>query len=180
MKFIPTSIPEVVLIEPKVFGDSRGFFMETWNKKVFAEGGINAHFVQDGHSRSAKGVLRGLHYQIENTQGKLIRVIAGEIFDVVVDIRRSSPSFGSWVSVRLNALDRRMLWIPPGFAHGFYVLSEFAEVLYNLTNFYSPEHERCILWSDPDLAIDWPLEGPPGLSGKDTAGVHFMQAEVFS
>jgi dTDP-4-dehydrorhamnose 3,5-epimerase len=180
MKFTSTSIPEVVLLEPKVFGDRRGFFMESWNEKVFFEGGINARFVQDGHSRSAQGVLRGLHYQVENTQGKLIRVIAGEIFDVAVDLRKSSPTFGKSVSVRLNAIDHRMLWIPPGFAHGFYVISEYAEVLYNLTNFYSPQHERSILWNDPDLAIDWPLDGPPSLSEKDAVGVSFKQAEVFS
>lgn len=179
MKFIPTSIPDVVLVEPKVFGDARGFFFESWSEKGFAEYGIKTTFAQDSHSRSGKGVLRGLHYQIRQPQGKLVRVVSGEIFDVVVDIRRTSRYFGRSVAVSLNAENKRMLWVPPGFAHGFYVLSEYAEVLYKQTAYYAPEHERSILWNDPDLSIAWPLIGPPTLSEKDASGVPFKQADCF-
>lgn len=179
MKFLPMSIPDVILIEPRVFGDTRGFFFESWNTRDFAAGGIDAEFVQDSHSRSVRGVLRGLHYQISQPQGKLIRVAAGEIFDVVVDIRKSSPTCGRHVAVRLTADNHEMLWVPPGFAHGFCVVSEYAEILYKQTAFYAPEHERSILWSDPELAIDLPLEGTPILSGKDKAGMPFRQAEIF-
>ena len=179
MKFTPCSVPDVVLIEPKVFGDARGFFMESWCEHVFAAAGINAHFVQDNYSRSGKGVLRGLHYQIQKTQGKLIRLAAGAIFDVVVDIRRSSPTFGNKVQVRLTAESHQMLWVPPGFAHGFYVLSDSVDVLYKCTDYYAPEYERSILWNDPDLAIDWPLSGEPVLSAKDAAGRPLKSAEIF-
>jgi len=179
MKVIPTRLPEVLLLEPRVFGDSRGFFFESWNEREFEHAGIRAHFVQDNHSRSDKGVLRGLHYQIRQPQGKLIRVIAGEIFDVAVDVRRNSPTFGKWEGVRLGAESHRMLWVPVGYAHGFCVLSEFAEVLYKTTDFYAPEHERCILWNDPELRIDWPLTGAPALLAKDAAGARLRDAEVF-
>jgi len=178
MKVTPTQLPEVLLLEPRVFGDSRGFFFESWNEREFERAGIRARFVQDNHSRSGKGVLRGLHYQIRQPQGKLIRVIAGEIFDVAVDIRRSSPGFGKWEGVRLSAESRSMLWIPVGFAHGFYVLSDFAEVLYKATDFYSAEHERCLLWNDPELGIAWALAAPV-LSAKDAAGARLRDAEVF-
>jgi dTDP-4-dehydrorhamnose 3,5-epimerase len=179
MKVTPTRLSEVLLLEPRVFGDARGFFFESWNEREFEGAGIHARFVQDNHSRSARGVLRGLHYQIRQPQGKLIRVVSGEIFDVAADIRRSSPTFGRWEGVRLNAESYKMLWIPAGFAHGFCVLSEFAEVLYKATDYYAPEHERCILWSDPDLHIDWPLPGAPALSAKDAAGTRLRDAEVF-
>ena len=179
MKVIPTRFPEVLLLEPRVFGDTRGFFLESWNEREFERTGIRARFVQDNHSRSAKGVLRGLHYQIRQPQGKLIRVLAGEIFDVAVNIRRSSPTFAQWEGIRLNAESFKMLWIPSGFAHGFCVLSEFAEVLYKATDYYAPEHERCILWNDPELHIDWPLSNTPALSAKDAAGVPLRDAEVF-
>lgn len=179
MKISPTRLPEVLLIEPKVFGDARGFFLESWNERGFAAAGIRARFVQDNHSRSERNVLRGLHYQIRQPQGKLVRVVAGEIFDVAVDIRRSSPDFGRWEGVRLNAESHKMLWIPAGFAHGFCVLSEFAEVLYKATEYYAPEHERCILWNDRELHIDWPLPSTPTLSAKDTAGTRLRDAEVF-
>lgn len=168
-----------MLIEPKVFGDACGFFLEIWSKRAFAEGGINANFVQDSHSRSARGVLRGLHFQIRQAQGKLVKVVSGEIFDVAVDIRRSSPSFGRHIGVRLKADADQMLWIPPGFAHGFYVLSEYADVLYKQTDYYAPEYERSIFWGDPDLAIDWPLVGPPTVSGKDASGTRFKLAALF-
>ena len=161
MKVTPTGLSEVLLLEPRVFGDARGFFFESWNEREFERAGIRARFVQDNHSRSGRGVLRGLHYQIRQPQGKLIRVVAGEIFDVAVDIRRSSPTFGRWEGVRLNAESHKMLWIPVGFAHGFCVLSDFAEVLYKATEFYAPEDERCILWNDPDLHIDWPSPARP-------------------
>ncbi|MGB9713199.1 MAG: dTDP-4-dehydrorhamnose 3,5-epimerase [Dissulfurimicrobium sp.] len=181
MNVIPTVIPEVLIIEPKVFGDERGFFFESYNKKRFMElTGIDREFVQDNHSRSIMGVLRGLHYQIRQTQGKLIRVIVGEVFDVAVDIRRSSPNFGKWVSVRLSAENRRMLWVPPGFAHGFLVLSKVAEFLYKTTDYWAPEFERTIIWNDPDLAIDWPISNKPILSPKDMAGKFFKDAEVFA
>ena len=180
MKIIPFEIPDVYLVEPKVFGDERGFFMESFNERTFkASTGTDAHFVQDNHSRSRKGVLRGLHYQIRQPQGKLIRIIAGEVFDVAVDIRRRSPTFGKWTATRLSAENHRQLWIPEGFAHGFLVLSEFADVLYKTTDFYAPEHERCIRWDDPDLAIAWPLEGTPIVSKKDEVGTPLRQAEVF-
>jgi len=179
MKTSPTRLPEVLLIEPKVFGDARGFFLESWNEREFEAAGIRARFVQDNHSRSERNVLRGLHYQIRQPQGKLVRVVAGEIFDVAVDIRRNSSTFGRWEGVRLNAESYKMLWIPAGFAHGFCVLSEFAEVLYKATDYYAPEHERCILWNDPELDIDWPLPGTPGLSAKDAAGARLRDAEVF-
>jgi dTDP-4-dehydrorhamnose 3,5-epimerase len=179
MKVIPTRLPEVLLIEPKVFGDPRGFFFESWNEHEFERAGIRAHFVQDNHSRSGQGVLRGLHYQIHQPQGKLIRVVAGEIFDVAVDIRRSSPTFGRWEGVHLNAESYRMLWIPAGFAHGFCVLSEFAEVLYKATDYYAPEHERCIQWNVQELGINWPFPGDPKLSPKDAAGLRLRNAEVF-
>ncbi len=179
MKVNPTRLPEVLLLELRVFGDARGFFLESWNEREFERTGIRARFVQDNHSRSGRGVLRGLHYQIRQPQGKLIRVVAGEIFEVAVDIRRSSPTFGRWEGVRMNAESHKMLWIPSGFAHGFCVLSEFAEVVYKATDYYAPEHERCILWSDPKLDIDWPLPGPPVLSAKDAAGTPLQDAEVF-
>jgi dTDP-4-dehydrorhamnose 3,5-epimerase len=179
MKVIPTRFPEVMLLEPRVFGDARGFFLESWNEREFERTGIRARFVQDNHSRSERGVLRGLHYQIRQPQGKLIRVVAGEIFEVAVDIRRSSPTFARWEGIRLNAESYKMLWIPSGFAHGFCVLSEFAEMLYKATDYYAPEHERCILWSDPELDIDWPLPSPPVLSAKDAAGTPLQDAEVF-
>ncbi len=181
MKFFPTRIPEVVVIEPQLFGDHRGFFMETWQQRAFAEAGIDQTFVQDNHSRSSQGILRGLHYQIQQPQGKLVRVISGEVFDVAVDIRQGSPTFGQWVGERLSAVNRLMLWVPPGFAHGFYVISPEAEFLYKCTDFYAPAHERAILWNDPDLAIAWPLVGgaAPVLSAKDAAAVPFRDAEVY-
>jgi dTDP-4-dehydrorhamnose 3,5-epimerase len=179
MEAIATTIPDVLLIQPKVFGDSRGFFFESWNERDFTRLGINTRFVQDNHSRSGRGVVRGLHYQIRQPQGKLIRVCAGEIFDVVVDIRRSSPTFGQKVSVRLNGEDHRMLWVPPGFAHGFCVLSDYADVLYKSADYYAPEHERSILWNDPDIGIEWPLTGDPILSAKDKIGKPLREAELF-
>jgi dTDP-4-dehydrorhamnose 3,5-epimerase len=178
MKIIPTAIPEVVLLEPKVFGDDRGFFFESWNQRTFADLGIAADFVQDNHSKSQKNVLRGLHYQIENAQGKLVRVTAGEVYDVAVDLRRSSPTFGQWVGFTLSSADKRMAWIPPGFAHGFCVTSETAEFLYKTTDYWSPAHERTLLWNDPQLAIPWPLDGEPLLAAKDAAGLAFGQAET--
>ncbi len=181
MNVIATNIPDVLIIEPKVFGDDRGFFYESSNKKRFAElTGINVEFVQDNHSKSARHVLRGLHYQIQQAQGKLVRATVGEVLDVVVDIRKSSPTFGQSVSVILSAENKRMLWVPPGFAHGFVVLSEVAEFLYKTTDYYAPEYERAILWNDPVLGIDWQLMGAePLLSGKDRAGVPLDRAEVF-
>jgi dTDP-4-dehydrorhamnose 3,5-epimerase len=176
----PTAIADVLLIEPKVFGDPRGFFLESWNAKVFAETGIAATFVQDNHSRSPRGVLRGLHYQIRQPQGKLVRVVAGEVFDVAVDLRRTSPTFGRWVGERLSADNKRMLWIPPGFAHGFLVLSESADFLYKTTDYYAPEHERVLAWNDPELGIKWPLAGTPTLSARDAAGTRLRDAEVFA
>jgi dTDP-4-dehydrorhamnose 3,5-epimerase len=174
-----TAIPEVLLIEPKVFGDARGFFLESWNAKAFAAAGIPATFVQDNHSRSQRGVLRGLHYQLRQPQGKLVRVVAGEVFDVAVDLRRASPTFGRWVGDRLSAENKRVLWIPAGFAHGFLVLSDSADFLYKTTDYYAPEHERVIAWNDPDLAIDWPLAVAPALGARDAAGARFRDAEVF-
>ncbi|MGB7542558.1 MAG: dTDP-4-dehydrorhamnose 3,5-epimerase [Burkholderiales bacterium] len=180
MKITPTRLPEVLLIEPEVFGDARGFFFESWNERAFEAAGIRARFVQDNHSRSAKNVVRGLHYQIRQPQGKLVRVISGEVFDVAVDIRRSSPNFGKWFGAKLSAENKAMLWIAPGFAHGFAVLSESAEFLYKTTDYWAPEFERSILWNDPDIGIAWPLAGPPVLSAKDAAGTPFRRAEVFS
>ena len=179
MKVERTSIADVLVIEPKVFGDARGFFMETWNARTFESLGIRAQFVQDNHSRSARNVLRGLHYQLRQPQGKLVRVTAGEIWDVAVDMRRSSPDFGRWTGIKLDAAARRMLWIPAGFAHGFVVLSEHAEVQYKTTDFYAPEQERTLLWNDPALAIAWPHQGAPLLSEKDRRGTPLAQAETF-
>lgn len=180
MNVIRTEIPEVLIIEPKVFGDERGFFYESFNAKRFAEAtGCNVDFVQDNHSRSVKGVLRGLHYQIQQPQGKLVRVAVGEVWDVAVDIRKGSPTFGKWVGVTLSATNHRQLWVPAGFAHGFVVVSDVAEFLYKTTDYYAPEHERCIRWNDPTLAIPWPLEGEPSLSGKDKQGLDLAQAELF-
>jgi dTDP-4-dehydrorhamnose 3,5-epimerase len=175
MKATPTKIADVILLEPKVFGDERGFFFESFNHKVFEEAtGVKTSFVQDNHSKSAKGVLRGLHYQVQNAQGKLVRVTQGEVFDVAVDIRKGSPTFGQWVGEMLSAENKRQLWVPAGLAHGFVVLSETAEFLYKTTDYYAPEHERCIAWDDPTLAIDWQLERiQPRLSVKDQAGVTF-------
>jgi len=182
MQAIPTPIPEVVVIEPKVFGDARGFFFDSFNAGRFAElTGITTPFVQDNHSKSARHVLRGLHYQIQQAQGKLVRVVTGEVLDVAVDIRRSSPTFGQAETIVLSAENKRMLWIPPGFAHGFVVLSESAEFLYKTTDYWAPQHERCILWNDPQLAIDWQLNGAkPLLSGKDQGGKLLKDAEVFA
>ena len=180
MQVIKTQHPEVLLLRPKVFGDARGFFFESYNRKAFAEIGITAEFVQDNHSRSAKGVLRGLHYQISQPQGKLVRVTVGEVFDVAVDLRRSSPQFGRVASFRLSAESHDMAWIPPGFAHGFQVLSDHAEFLDKTTDYYAPEFERCLRWNDPALAIDWPLDGAPRLSAKDQAGLPLAECEVFA
>ena len=177
----PTAIPEVVVVEPKVFGDDRGFFFESFNRARFAEAvGRDVEFVQDNHSLSSRGVLRGLHYQLPNPQGKLVRAVRGEVFDVAVDLRRGSPTFGRWVGERLSAENKRQLWIPEGFAHGFLVLSEQAEFLYKTTDYWHPEHERCIRWDDPTLAIAWPLQGgAPTVSAKDAAGVSFGAAPAF-
>jgi dTDP-4-dehydrorhamnose 3,5-epimerase len=180
MQVVTTALPDVLILEPKVFGDERGFFFESFNARQFAEAtGLHREFVQDNHSRSAKGVLRGLHYQVQQAQGKLVRVTAGEVFDVAVDLRRSSPTFGQWVGVHLSAENKRQLWVPEGFAHGFVVLSEFAEFLYKTTDYYAPEHERSIRWDDPTLAIDWQLTEAPQLSAKDQAGLNFQDAPVF-
>lgn len=181
MQFIPTEIPEVILLEPKIFSDSRGFLMETFQSRRFAEAGIIADFVQDNHSGSHGGTLRGLHYQINQPQGKLVRVTLGEVYDVAVDIRRSSPTFGSWVGAYLSAENKRQIWIPVGFAHGIYILSEWAEVVYKLTNLYSPASERTLLWNDPDLGIHWPLvDGkPPILSERDSKGKTLKEAQLF-
>ena len=180
MKFIPTLIPDVLLIEPRIFQDERGFFLESYQKKHFREAGIDADFVQDNHSKSQHGTLRGLHYQIRQPQGKLVRVIAGEIFDVAVDIRRHSPTFGKWVGDYLSSENKKMLWVPAGFAHGFYVTSPQAEVLYKATDYYAPEWERSILWNDPAINIGWPIQnGLPILSARDEAGELLSNAEVF-
>lgn len=180
MKAIPTSIPDVVVFEPRVFGDERGFFFESFNRRVFDEAtGTALEFVQDNHSRSIKGVLRGLHYQLPpRAQGKLVRVVQGEVFDIAVDIRKGSPTLGHWVGEILSAENRRQLWIPPGFAHGFLTLSESADFLYKTTDTYSPEHERCILWNDPALGIEWPLDGAPIVSAKDALGRVFAEADL--
>ena len=180
MKVIRTEIPDVLMIEPKVFGDERGFFFESYNERQWKEAtGLEVKFIQDNHSRSLGGVLRGLHYQISQPQGKLVRVISGEVFDVAVDLRKSSPSFGRWVGMHLSADNKRQLWIPGGFAHGFLVVSEAAEFLYKTTEYYAPEHERCIIWNDPDLGIRWPVRGEPVLSVKDAKGLSFKDAEYY-
>lgn len=180
MKILPTDIPDVLIIEPRVFEDDRGFFLESYNERAFSEKtGVAAKFVQDNHSRSSQNVLRGLHYQIQQPQGKLVRAIAGTVFDVAVDIRKSSPTFGHWVSCLLSAENKRQIWVPAGFAHGFLVVSETAEILYKTTDYYAPGHERCILWNDPDLAIDWPVSTNPVLSAKDRAGQPLRTAETF-
>lgn len=182
MKIIPTNLPEVLIVQPQVFEDARGFFMETFNQRKLAELGIVGDFVQDNHSRSQQGILRGLHYQIQHTQGKLVRVLLGEVYDVVVDLRRSSPTFGQSEAIRLSAENKRMLWIPPGFAHGFYTVSPWAEFFYKVTDYYAPQWERTLLWNDPQLGIDWPLiDGqPPLLSAKDAVGQLLSDAEVFA
>ena len=180
MRAIPTAIADVLVIEPKVFADARGFFFESFNERAFAqETGVTAKFVQDNHSRSVKNTLRGLHYQIQHAQGKLVRAVIGEVFDVVVDIRRSSPTFGQWVGERLSAENKKMMWIPPGLAHGFAVLSDSADFLYKTTDYWAPQYERTLLWNDPDLAIEWPLAGEPILAAKDQAGKRLSEAEVF-
>ena len=179
MRRINTEIAEVMLLEPKVFGDERGFFLESYNARTFAEIGLNRSFVQDNHSRSVRNVMRGLHYQLQQPQGKLVRVVAGAIWDVAVDIRRGSPTFGRHVAAELTAENRRMLWIPEGFAHGFVVLSDVADVLYRVTDFYAPECERTILWNDPELAIPWPLRDKAILSARDSQGVPLRDAELF-
>lgn len=180
MKVTPTAIPDVLVLEPQVFGDDRGFFFESFNARRFEElTGVSSTFVQDNHSKSAKGVLRGLHYQIRQPQGKLVRVLAGAVYDVVVDMRRSSPFYGRWVGIELSAGNRQQIWVPAGFAHGFVVTSETAEVSYKTTDYWAPEHERALLWNDPALAIDWPLTGEPMLSGKDSQGKLLADAESF-
>ena len=180
MKVIPTNIPDVLLVEPEVFGDDRGFFFESFNQRVWREQTcLTEDFVQSNHSRSARGVLRGLHYQIKKPQGKLVRVVVGEVFDVAVDLRKSSPTFGRWVGEHLSAENKKCLWVPPGFAHGFVVLSDAAEFLYKTTNYYSPEHERCILWNDPTIGIVWPLQQQPVLSVKDSEGRLFKDADLY-
>jgi dTDP-4-dehydrorhamnose 3,5-epimerase len=180
MQAEPMLLPGMLILEPKVFGDERGFFYESFNARRFeALAGFRPSFVQDNHSRSQKNVLRGLHYQIQHPQGKLVRVVAGEVYDVSVDVRRFSPTFGKWAGVHLSAENKRQLWIPEGFAHGFVVLSETAEFLYKTTDYWAPEHERCILWNDPQLAIAWPLDGEPRVSAKDAQGVPLAAADVF-
>ena len=178
MQIITTPIPDVLVLEPRVFGDERGFFFESWNQREFARLGLPAHFVQDIHSKSARGILRGLHYQTQQVQGKLVRVVAGEVFDVAVDMRRGSPTLGRWAGALLSAANRRMMWIPPGFAHGFYVTADSAEFVYKCTDFYAPEHEVALRWDDPAIGIPWPLvDGqPPLLSAKDAAGLSFAEA----
>lgn len=181
MNVIATNLPEVLIIEPKVFGDERGFFFESFNARRFAElSGQQVEFVQDNHSLSSKHILRGLHYQIQQAQGKLVRVVSGEVFDVAVDIRKSSPNFGKWAGVILSAENKRQLWIPPGFAHGFVVLSEQAEFLYKTTDYWAPEYERSLIWNDPAIGIDWPISGAPVLSAKDQVGKTLAEAEVFA
>ena len=181
MRFLPTTLRDVVLVEPRVHGDERGFFMETWHRERFAQAGIDCQFVQDNHSLSGRGTLRGLHYQLQNTQGKLVRVVAGEVFDVAVDVRRSSPDFGKWVGVTLSAANKRMLWVPPGFAHGFYVTSGQAEFLYKCTELYDPASERTLAWNDPEVGVQWPLVPgmEPLLSAKDLQGRLLAEADVF-
>ncbi len=180
MNRVTTTIPDILILEPKIFGDERGFFYESFNERTWREvTGVDHHFVQHNHSRSAGGVLRGLHYQLQHPQGKLVRVIVGEVFDVAVDIRKSSPTFGQWFGTILSAENKRQMWVPPGFAHGFSVTSDVAEFLYLTTDYYAPEHERCIAWNDPDLAINWPLTQEPNISAKDRQGVLFKQADLF-
>ena len=180
MRAIATSISEVLILEPKVFGDARGFFFESFNQKAFQDAtGVNASFVQDNHSRSVKGVLRGLHYQIRQPQGKLVRVVRGAAYDVVVDLRKSSSTFGRWVGVELSEENQLQLWVPPGFAHGFLVTTDSADFLYKATDYYAPEHERCIAWDDPEIGIEWPIDDAPSLSAKDQAGVKLVNAELF-
>lgn len=180
MRAVPTAIPEVLVLEPKVFGDQRGFFFESFNARVFEQvTGVKSNFVQDNHSASVKNVLRGLHYQICNPQGKLVRVVKGEVFDVAVDLRRSSPTFGHWVGVHLSAENKKQLWIPEGFAHGFLTLSETAEFLYKASDYYAPQHERSVLWNDPALGIPWPIDALPVLAAKDASGHCLAQAECF-
>lgn len=181
MKIINTALEQVTIIEPDIFGDDRGWFMETWNAREFARAGLEAKFVQDNHSRSAKGVLRGLHYQLQNPQGKLVRVVAGRAFDVAVSLRRSSPDFGRWVGVELSAENRRTLWVPPGFAHGFLSLEDGTEFVYKCTDFYSPADERAVLWSDPEIGIEWPLDdiGSPVVSAKDRVAALLAQADTY-
>ncbi|MEA5576905.1 dTDP-4-dehydrorhamnose 3,5-epimerase [Anabaena sp. UHCC 0451] len=180
MKVVKTDIADVLIIEPQVFGDERGFFYESYNEKTFLEKvGISSHFVQDNHSRSIKNVLRGLHYQIQQPQGKLVRVVVGSVFDVAVDLRKSSATFGQWVGVYLSAENKHQFWIPPGFAHGFLVLSEYAEFLYKTTDYYAPQYDRTLLWNDPDLAISWPIQDEPIVSAKDKVGKLFPEAEVY-
>lgn len=180
MNVVATALSDVLIIEPKIFGDARGFFYESYNEREFREKtGVDVRFVQDNHSRSAKGVLRGLHYQLKQPQGKLVRVIAGAVYDVAVDVRRSSPTFGQWVGFELSADNKRSAWIPPGYAHGFLVLSDYAEFLYKTTDYWAPEHERSIAWNDPDIGIAWPLQGAPLLATKDQAGKRLAEAEVY-
>lgn len=181
MEFIPTRLPEVILIKPKVFGDPRGFFLESWQQEKFSAAGIHAKFVQDNHSRSSQWILRGLHYQIQNTQGKLVRVTQGRVFDVAVDVRRGSPNFGKWVGVELSDENHHMLWVPPGFAHGFLALSESVDFLYKVTDLYAPHHERTIRWNDPNIGVEWPLpQGvAPILAGRDAQAPGINEAEVF-
>ena len=183
LKVTPTRLPEVLVIEPRVFGDERGFFMESFNRAAFREAtGVDADFVQDNHSRSARGVLRGLHYQLKQPQGKLVRVTSGRVFDVAVDLRKGSPNLGRWAGVELSAENRKQMWIPAGFAHGFLVLSEHADFLYKTTDYYAPQHERALAWNDPELSIEWPLaalEQPPVVSAKDAAAPRWGQAELF-
>lgn len=180
MKIVCSNIPDLLIIEPRVFGDERGFFFESFNHRLFQEKtGLNPAFVQDNHSRSGRNVLRGLHYQVRQPQGKLVRVVVGEVFDVAVDVRKSSPTFGKWAGTIISAENKRQLWIPPGFAHGFLVLSQSADFLYKTTDYYAPEHERSIMWNDPAIGIDWPLQGEPILAAKDRAGKRLRDAEVF-
>jgi len=179
MKVTPTDIPDVLIVEPRVFGDARGFFFESWNRRTFAAAGLDVDFVQDNHSRSSRGVLRGLHYQIHHAQGKLVRVIAGEVYDVAVDLRRASPTFGRHVAVTLSADNARMLWVPAGFAHGFCVTSDSADFLYKTTDYWHAEHERTLLWNDPALGIDWPV-GEPVIAAKDAAGTPLARAETYA
>lgn len=180
MKVIPTAIPDVLVVEPKVFGDERGFFFESFNQRAWQEQtGLTDNFVQSNHSRSTRGVLRGLHYQIKQPQGKLVRVVVGEVYDVAVDLRKSSPTFGHWVGEHLSAENKKCFWVPQGFGHGFVVLSDAAEFLYKTTDYYAPEHERCIIWNDPDIDIDWPLEHEPVLSAKDSTGLLFKNADLY-
>jgi len=181
LNVIQTALPEVLILEPKVFGDERGFFMESFNARHFEQAtGLKREFVQDNHSKSARNVLRGLHYQIQHPQGKLVRVVAGEVFDVAVDLRKSSPNFGKWVGVRLSAENKRQLWVPEGFAHGFVVTSDYAEFVYKTTDYWFPEFERSLLWSDPALAIEWPISGQPLVAAKDAAGAMLADAEIYA